>query len=64
MLSNLGDERVKDFLLVVSVLVVLFSGFYMMKQIDDLIEVIRKANAKEEQENCHDPVDEKTDDVV
>lgn len=64
MLQNLGDERVGDLLLVLSVLAVLLSGFYMMKKIDDLIEEIREANRQQEPENRSGTVDEHTDDVV
>ncbi len=53
-----------DLLLVLSVLAVLLSGFYMMKKIDDLIEEIREANRQQEQENRSGTVDEHTDDVV
>ena len=40
-----------DLLLMLSVLAVLLSGFYMMKKIDDLIVEIREANRQQEQEN-------------
>lgn len=53
-----------DLLLVLSVLAVLLSGFYMMKKIDDLIEEIREANRQQEPENRSGTVDEHTDDVV
>lgn len=42
MFQNLGDDRVRDVLLALSVGAMFLYGFYIMKKVDEFIEEIQK----------------------
>lgn len=44
MFQNLGDDRVRDVLLALSVGAMFLYGFYIMKKVDEFIEEIQKSN--------------------
>lgn len=44
MFQNLGDDRVRDILLALSVGAMLLYGFYIMKKVDEFLEEIRKSS--------------------
>lgn len=44
MFQNLGDDRVRDVLLTLSVGAMFLYGFYIMKKVDEFIEEIQKSN--------------------
>lgn len=44
MFQNLGDDRVRDVLLALSVGAMFLYGFYIMKKVDEFIEVIQKSS--------------------
>ena len=44
MFQNLGDERVRDILLAMSVGAMFLYGFYIMKKVDEFLEEIRKSS--------------------
>ncbi len=44
MFQNLGDDRVRDILLALSVGVMFLYGFYIMKKVDEFLEEIRKSS--------------------
>lgn len=65
MFQNIGDERVKDFLLLLTFGAASLFGFFIMKKVDDFIEEIRNGSMNQtEQEKHRDNVDEHSDDVV
>lgn len=43
MFQNLGDDRVRDVLLALSVGAMFLYGFYIMKKVDEFIEEIQKS---------------------
>ena len=43
MFQNLGDDRVRDILLALSVGAMFLYGFYIMKKVDEFLEEIRKS---------------------
>ncbi len=43
MFQNLGDDRVRDVLLALSVGAMFLYGFYVMKKVDEFIEEIQKS---------------------
>lgn len=43
MFQNLGDDRVRDVLLALSVGAMFLYGFYIMKKVDEFIEKIQKS---------------------
>ena len=44
MFQNLGDDRVRDILLALSVGAMFLYGFYIMKKVDEFLEEIRKSS--------------------
>lgn len=44
MFQNLGDDRVRDILLALSVGAMFLYGFYIMKKVDEFLEKIRKSS--------------------
>ena len=44
MFQNLGDDRVRDVLLALSVGAMFLYGFYIMKKVDEFLEEIRKSS--------------------
>ena len=44
MFQNLGDDRVRDVLLALSVGAMFLYGFYIMKKVDGFIEEIQKSS--------------------
>lgn len=44
MFQNLGDDRVRDVLLALSVGAMFLYGFYIMKKVDEFIEEIQKSS--------------------
>lgn len=44
MFQNLGDDRVRDILLAMSVGAMFLYGFYIMKKVDEFLEEIRKSS--------------------
>lgn len=43
MFQNLGDDRVRNVLLALSVGAIFLYGFYIMKKVDEFIEEIQKS---------------------
>ncbi len=56
----------RDVLLALSVGLMFFYGFYIMKKVDDFLEEVRRYNAQHErdQESNDDAIDEHTDDML
>ena len=44
MFQNLGDDRVRDILLALSVGAMLLYGYYIMKKVDEFLEEIQKSS--------------------
>ena len=44
MFQNLGDDRVRDILLALSVGAMFLYGFYIMKKVDEFLEEIRESS--------------------
>lgn len=44
MFQNLGDDRVRDILLALSVGAMFLYGFYIMKKVDEFLKEIRKSS--------------------
>ena len=44
MFQNLGDDRMRDILLALSVGAMFLYGFYIMKKVDEFLEEIRKSS--------------------
>ena len=63
MFQNLGDDRVRDILLALSVGAMFLYGFYIMKKVDEFLEEIQK-NSRPEQEASEDAVDERKSDML
>ena len=63
MFQNLGDDRVRDILLALSVGAMFLYGFYIMKKVDEFLEEIQK-NSSPEQEASEDAVDERKSDML
>ena len=63
MFQNLGDDRVRDNLLALSVGAMFLYGFYIMKKVDEFLEEIQK-NSSPEQEASEDAVDEQKSDML
>ncbi len=62
MFQNLGDDRVRDILLALSVGVMFLYGFYIMKKVDEFREEIRKSRRGHIQ--SEDAVDEHKSDML
>ena len=63
MFQNLGDDRVRDILLALSVGAMFLYGFYIMKKVDEFLEEIQKSSSSE-QEASEDAVDEHKSDML
>ena len=63
MFQNLGDDRVRDILLALSVGAMFLYGFYIMKKVDEFLEEIQK-NSSPEQKASEDAVDEQKSDML
>ena len=63
MFQNLGDDRVRDILLALSVGAMFLYGFYLMKKVDEFLEEIQK-NSSPEQEASEDAVDKHKSDML
>ena len=63
MFQDLGDDRVRDILLALSVGAMFLYGFYIMKKVDEFLEEIQK-NSSPEQEASEDAVDEHKSDML
>ena len=58
MFQNLGDDRVRDILLALSVGAMFLYGFYIMKKVDEFLEEIRKSSRGHNlSEDCYDTID-------
>lgn len=62
MLQNLGDDRVRDVLLALSVGAMFLYGFYIMKKVDEFIEEIQ--NGRRGHDLSEDDVDEHKSDML
>lgn len=62
MFQNLGDDRVRDVLLALSVGAMFLYGFYIMKKVDEFIEEIQKSSR--EHDLSEDDVDEHKSDML
>ena len=62
MFQNLGDDRVRDILLALSVGAMFLYGFYIMKKVDEFLEEIRKSSRGRNQ--SEDAVDEHKSDML
>ena len=60
--QNLGDDRVRDVLLALSVGAMFLYGFYIMKKVDEFIEEIQKS--RREHDLSEDDVDEHKSDML
>ena len=49
MFQNLGDDRVRDILLALSVGAMFLYGFYIMKKVDEFLEEIQKSSSSEQE---------------
>lgn len=63
MFQNLGDDRVRDILLALSVGAMFLYGFYIMKKVDEFLEEIQKSSSSE-QEASEYAVDEHKSDML
>ena len=62
MIQNLGDDRVRDVLLALSVGAMFLYGFYIMKKVDEFIEEIQKSRRRHDL--SEDDVDEHKSDML
>ena len=62
MFQNLGDDRVRDVLLALSVGAMFLYGFYIMKKVDEFIEEIQKRSRGHNL--SEDDVDEHKSDIL
>ena len=62
MFQNLGDDRVRDVLLALSVGAMFLYGFYIMKKVDEFIEEIQKS--RREHDLSEDDVDVHISDML
>ena len=62
MFQNLGDDRVRDVLLALSVGAMFLYGFYIMKKVDEYIEEIKKS--RRGHDLSEDDVDEHKSDML
>lgn len=62
MFQNLGDDRVRDILLALSVGAMFLYGFYIMKKVDEFIEEIQKS--RRGRDLSEDVVDEHKSDML
>ena len=62
MFQNLGDDRVRDILLALSVGAMFLYGFYIMKKVDEFLEEIRKS--RRGRNLSEDAVDEHKSDML
>lgn len=62
MFQNLGDDRVRDVLLALSVGAMFLYGFYIMKKVDEFIEEIQKS--RRGHDLSEDVVDEHKSDML
>ena len=62
MFQNLGDDRVRDILLALSVGAMFLYGFYIMKKVDEFLEEIRKRSRG--RNLSEDAVDEHKSDML
>ena len=62
MFQNLGDDRVRDVLLALSVGAMFLYGFYIMKKVDEFIEEIQKSRRRHDL--SEDDVDEHKSDML
>lgn len=62
MFQNLGDDRVRDVLLALSVGAMFLYGFYIMKKVDEFIEEIQKS--RRGYDLSEDDVDEHKSDML
>lgn len=62
MFQNLGDDRVRDVLLALSVGAMFLYGFYIMKKVDEFIEEIQKS--RRGHDLSEDDVDEYKSDML
>ena len=62
MFQNLGDDRVRDVLLALSVGAMFLYGFYIMKKVDEFIEEIQKS--RRGPDLSEDDVDEHKSDML
>ena len=62
MFQNLGDDRVRDVLLALSVGAMFLYGFYIMKKVDEFIEEIQMS--RREHDLSEDDVDEHKSDML
>ena len=62
MFQNLGDDRVRDVLLALSVGAMFLYGFYIMKKVDEFIEEIQKS--RRGLDLSEDDVDEHKSDML
>ena len=62
MFQNLGDDRVRDVLLTLSVGAMFLYGFYIMKKVDEFIEEIQKSSRGHNR--SEDDVDEHKSDML
>lgn len=62
MFQNLGDDRVRDVLLTLSVGAMFLYGFYIMKKVDEFIEEIQKSSRGHKL--SEDDVDEHKSDML
>ena len=62
MFQNLGDDRVRDVLLALSVGAMFLYGFYIMKKVDEFSEEIQKSRRRHDL--SEDDVDEHKSDML
>ena len=62
MFQNLGDDRVRNVLLALSVGAIFLYGFYIMKKVDEFIEEIQKS--RRGPDLSEDDVDEHKSDML
>ena len=47
----------EDVILIIAVIAVMIFGFFIMKRLDAFLEENRKANEKEQEEQCNSPIE-------